>query len=116
MDDEDNRRQTGALNGLILDNLSLINQTNKPIYIRIPLIPGSTFSQKNIHMIVDFTQTFNSIVRYDILPFHQLGAYKYRALGISYKLENLKAIKPSALSEIMKIFTEAKLNFKVFGF
>ncbi|MEQ8155525.1 MAG: glycyl-radical enzyme activating protein [Clostridiaceae bacterium] len=81
---------------------------------RLPLIPGYTSSMKNIREIIDFTARFG-IKEVNILPFHQFGSSKYKALGRDYKLKDLSVLKKEEIEEIKKYIESRGITVVVGG-
>lgn len=84
---------------LMKSNFEKLMKKSVKVIPRIPLIPGYTSDLKNIEEITAFVSSFG-IKEVHILPFHQYGSSKYRALERSYQL---KALKPLAEDEINNI-------------
>lgn len=90
MDPDIHKELTGMDNGLILSNLKRIASGGIYTTVRTPIIPGINDSQKNLEAIARFLCTIAEIREYELLPYHQLGVSKYRALGRNYELEALE--------------------------
>ncbi len=72
---------TGVDNVLILKNLSLLNELNKDIILRCPIIPGYNDRHENYDKICELANTLTSIKSIEIEPYHSFGESKYVALG-----------------------------------
>jgi pyruvate formate lyase activating enzyme len=59
---------------------------NKTVWIRFVLVPGLTDGLANIQGVSEFAAGLGNVERVDVLPFHQLGRFKYETLGIPYAL------------------------------
>jgi pyruvate formate lyase activating enzyme len=94
MDPDRHQALTGASNESILDNLRRLNQTGKPIWIRIPLIPGQNDEETNFHNLGRFIAPLESVERVEILRYHRLAETKYERMGNNYPLKQLQS--PSA--------------------
>jgi pyruvate formate lyase activating enzyme len=57
-----------------------------PVHLRFVLVPGLTDPAANIEGVARFAAGLGNVERVDVLPFHRLGAAKYRALGIPFPL------------------------------
>jgi pyruvate formate lyase activating enzyme len=57
-----------------------------PVHLRFVLVPGVTDQPANVRGVARFAATLGNVERVDVLPFHKLGAGKYRALGIPFPL------------------------------
>ena len=57
-----------------------------PVHLRFVLVPGLTDQPGNVTGVARFAAALGNVERVDVLPFHKLGAGKYRALGIPFPL------------------------------
>ncbi len=89
MDPQKHREYTGAGNELILDNIASIAAANKPLIIRIPVIPGHNDDDENIRATADFItgKLGNRILQLQLLPYKQLGVEKYASLDREYPMD-----------------------------
>ena len=75
------KKLTGISNELILENLTKLSQTkNANILVRIPVIAGANTDE--MPDIAEFLRDIN-ISKCEFLPYHKLGASKYKSLGIT---------------------------------
>ena len=95
---------------IVKENFKYLVKKDKKIIPRIPLIPGFTMDKQNIDDIISFVVK-NNLKEVHMLPFHQYGSSKYEALGLEYKLIDLKPPKDEKIQEI-KEYME-KYNLKV---
>lgn len=72
---------TGQSNKRILENLRKLDQQDKKIYIRIPLIPTVNDYIEEIKGVAQFISTLENIVEVRVLPYHTFGREKYEMLG-----------------------------------
>lgn len=99
MDSEKSREYIGIKPDLILENAEKISRI-KPMWIRVPVIPGYTAREDNIRKIAEFIATkLPSVERIDLLPHHRLGEPKYKNLGRKYALEG---VQPPDKEEMLK--------------
>ena len=54
----------------------------RPIWVRFVLVPGLTDDVDDIGKIAQFAAGLGNVERVDVLPFHQMGKYKWKQLGI----------------------------------
>jgi pyruvate formate lyase activating enzyme len=94
MDPERHKALTGASNERIIENLRQLNQTGKPVWIRLPLIPGQNEEEANYHALGRFLAGLKCVERVEILRYHPLAESKYERMGSDYQLRGLAA--PSA--------------------
>jgi len=89
---------------------------SKKVRIRIPLIPGLTFTMNNIRQIIVFLTNLNSSVDgVDLLPYHNTALHKYVRFGIENHLKELKSVSKAELSDVQHLFEEAGFKVKIGG-
>lgn len=87
-DGEQHRDATGIHNALILDNARCIAAAGMPMWIRTPVIPDYTDSEKNVAALGEFiTAELPTVQRWDLLAYTNLGQPKYRRLDRHYLME-----------------------------
>jgi pyruvate formate lyase activating enzyme len=57
----------------------------KPVWVRFTLVPGLTDDPANVDSIARFVAPMKNVEWVEVQPFHQLGAFKWRAMNIDYK-------------------------------
>ncbi|HYE39535.1 MAG TPA: pyruvate formate-lyase-activating protein [Ramlibacter sp.] len=58
----------------------------KPIWLRYVLVPELTDDLQEIDALAEFAAGLGVVERVDVLPFHKLGEFKWRELGLPYRL------------------------------
>ncbi len=82
--EELHKRFTGKTNRTILENLFLLDQQNKPIIIRIPVIPGITDEPGNINQLAQIVGSCSHIQQVDLLSYDPYTKSKYQTLGLDF--------------------------------
>ena len=72
---------TGKPNDHILDFARFLSETNIPVWIRHVLVPGLTDDESDLRKLADFIKTLRNVERVEVLPYHEMGKYKYEQLG-----------------------------------
>jgi pyruvate formate lyase activating enzyme len=91
MDNEIHKFLTGAENIKILNMAKYISNEKKiPMWIRIVYIPNITDKNDTINKYKEFISKLRSVEKVEILPYHEMGKYKWKELGIKYELENIR--------------------------
>lgn len=93
MDSKIHKKYTGVDNQLILENIIKISDLGKKPVIRIPLIPGVNDDIENIDKTREFILKNLDIKGVEILPYHNLGEYKYEDLNIQNEYSFISPIK-----------------------
>jgi len=91
---EKHRQLTGKDLEPTLEFARRLATRKRPIWVRFVLVPGLTDDAEDLRQMAQFMASLGNVERVEVLPFHQLGRFKWRALGLEYTLENTKA--PSA--------------------
>lgn len=84
VDPDLHRRITGVGNETILKNLQRLSDSGARIWTRTPYIPQYQ-SADEIMRIAEMIGRLN-VERAELLPYHKLGIYKYRELGLDYEV------------------------------
>lgn len=106
MDSEVHKALTGAGNELILENIRKIDAFGVPIIIRTPVIPGCNASEENIHQTAEFVKSLPGVKEYELLPYHQFGINKYKALGREYELADTELPTDEEMRALVKAANE----------
>jgi pyruvate formate lyase activating enzyme len=93
-DDNLHLKLTGQSNKNVLESIAYRNSLAKPFWIRYVLVPGWTDQSEHLEALGQYLQQFKYLERLEILPYHNLGAHKYKELKIAYRLEDV--VPPSA--------------------
>ena len=79
-------------------------ERNLPVWIRFVLVPGLTDNPDDIGRIARFAASLGNVERVEVLPFHQMGRFKWEALGMRYALADTEAPDPQALKRACETF------------
>ena len=100
------KRLTGWENENILDCARYLSDIHKPVWIRHVLVPGINDDDESLHRLRSFIDTLSNVERVEVLPYHDLGVYKWEQLGIPYKLTDVKPPTEESVLHARKILTE----------
>jgi len=116
IDDNMHKIYAGVSNKLILENLKKLLELGKKVRIRIPMIPGITFTEENINQTIAYLSGLKfPIEGIDLLPYHNTASHKYERFGLENKLSELKTIRKSDLEEAKLRFEKAGFEVKIGG-
>jgi pyruvate formate lyase activating enzyme len=87
---ERHRKLTGMENGPVLDFARRLAVSKTPIWLRYVLVPGLTDDAEDIAQIARFSADLGNVKRVDVLPFHQMGRFKWKELKLNYTLGNIQ--------------------------
>lgn len=109
-DTERHRRLTGKEVGPTLDFARRLAQRKNTIWLRYVLVPGITDDENDINQTAMFAARLGNVARVDVLPFHQLGRYKWKKLGISYALDEVEPPRPELVQRVCEQFRAVGLK------
>ncbi len=93
-----------------LDFAKRLALLNKKMWLRYVLVPGLTDDDGDILRLADFAASLGPLVeRVDVLPFHQLGAFKWKELGLAYALEKTPVPSQDAVARAQSLFASRGL-------
>jgi len=87
-----------------------LSSLGRKIWVRFVLVPGLTDDPKGIDEIARFAADLGIVERVEVLPFHQLGRYKWKELGIDYTLNNVEPPTPEMLEGVCAQFRSVGLE------
>lgn len=106
IDSEAHRRLTGHGNENILDMLRYLSQQKKPVWIRHVLVPGVTDDDAALRRTREFIDGLDNVQRIEVLPYHTLGEYKWKAQGLDYPLEGVAPPTAERIKNAENILTD----------
>ena len=106
IDNDAHKRLTGWENENILDCARYLSDIHKPVWIRHVLVPGINDDDESLHKLRSFIDTLSNVERVEVLPYHDLGVYKWEQLDIPYKLTDVKPPTEESVLHARKILTE----------
>src|SRR6201993_4108744 len=109
-DTERHRHLTGMDNGPTLDFARRLASRRRPIWVRFVLVPGLTDDDENVSQIANFAGSLGNVERVDVLPFHQMGRFKWNELGMEYQMRDAKPPSRETMDEAISHFRAAGLK------
>ena len=89
IDDEKHKKLTGWTNKNILELAKYLSDNGKDMWIRHVLVPGVTDDEADLNKLSEFVKSLKTVKRFEILPYHTLGVFKWHDLGVKYELEDV---------------------------
>jgi pyruvate formate lyase activating enzyme len=81
-----------------------------PVWIRFVIVPGWTDNMDEIGRMADFAAELGNVQRVDVLPFHQMGKFKWEKLGMEYKLRDAEPPSQETIDKALERFRASGLN------
>jgi pyruvate formate lyase activating enzyme len=82
----------------------------RPMWIRFVVVPGLTDDMKDIDGIAEFAASLGNVERVEVLPFHQMGKYKWERLGLDYTLAETQPASPELAGQACEVFRKRGLK------
>ena len=108
---EQHKRVTANIdNSQVLDFCLRLAALNRPMWLRYVLVSGLTDDKDEMQKIAAFAGSLGVVERAEILPFHQMGRYKWKRLGLDYTLANTEPPSQEVVAGAVGIFQAAGLH------
>jgi pyruvate formate lyase activating enzyme len=82
----------------------------RPMWLRYVLVPGLTDVRDEMEQLAAFAAGLGVVERAEVLPFHQMGRFKWKNLGLDYTLDATEPPSTKATAEAVGIFRAAGLE------
>jgi pyruvate formate lyase activating enzyme len=101
---ERHQNLTGKDIGPTLDFARRLAARKRPIWVRFVLVPGLTDGAEVVGPIAKFAAGLGNVERVEVLPFHQMGRFKWDKLGLEYTLQDAHAPSNELAEATCKLF------------
>ena len=103
INDEICKDLVGHSNKKELEFIKYLNFIGKEIWIRQVIVPGITDHEDDLYNLRDFINSIEHITKVDLLPYHDLGKYKWINMNEVYPLENIRTANNNDIERVKKI-------------
>lgn len=76
----------------------------KPVWLRYVLVPGWTDNMEDIAKLSRYAASLGNVERVDVLPFHQMGRFKWEELKLEYTLKDVPEPSAELTEQVRNIF------------
>ena len=104
------KRLTGMDNAPVQKFAKRLADRKHPIWIRFVVVPGWTDNMDEVGRMADFAVELGNVQRVDVLPFHQMGKFKWEKLGMEYKMRDAQPPSAELIEQVLARFRSAGLN------
>jgi pyruvate formate lyase activating enzyme len=98
------QRLTSQSNAPVLAFARRLAALRRPVWVRFVLVPGWTDDMAEVDRIATFAAGLGNVERVDVLPFHQLGRFKWEKLGMNYVLRDAEPTSQATTEEAIARF------------
>lgn len=106
-DPETYRKATGRELAPTLRFAERLAAEGKPVWVRFTLVPGLTDAPENVEKIARFVAPMKNVEWVEVQPFHQLGAFKWKAMDLEYPHADTAAPPPELVERVLEQFRAA---------
>ena len=107
---DQHQRVTGLQNKDVLEFARRLASLKRPMWLRYVLVPGLTDIPEEMEAVARFGASLGVVERVEILPFHQMGRYKWERLALEYKLAGTDPPTNDQVAQAVAIFRLAGLQ------
>ena len=111
INNEFHKKYTMAENTSILEMARDLSSRGIPMWIRHVLVPEHSDFDEDLEALSIFIESLGDAVKnVEILPYHKLGVYKYKELGIPYRLEGVETPSKERVENANRILKTHNYN------
>ncbi|WP_101473554.1 pyruvate formate-lyase-activating protein [Fusobacterium sp.] len=103
IDEEVYKSLTGVELTNTLEFAQYLNKINKKTWIRHVVVPEITDNDNLLTRLSDYISKLNNIENIEVLPYHKLGVFKYKELGLNYVLDGIEELSKERLENAINI-------------
>lgn len=103
IDDEKCKELVSFSNKLELEFAKYLSDENIPIWIRQVIIPGITDDENDLLKLKEFIASLKTVEKIELIPYHELGKFKWEKLGFKYELEDIRQATDEDINKAKKI-------------
>jgi len=100
----------GMHNEDVLAFCNRLAELKRPMWLRYVLVPGLTDIAEEMEAVAEFGSSLGVVERAEILPFHQMGRYKWERLSLDYTLAQTDPPSNEGIAKAIEIFRAAGLD------
>ena len=80
-----------------------LSNNNIPVWIRQVVVPGLTDDENDLLSLKKFINSLSNVKKVELMPYHELGKYKWENLGLKYELDDIHAATSNDIKRVKKI-------------
>ena len=110
LDPQGHKTLTGMTNEKCFDFLNLLKEKNVRTWIRWVIVPGVNDTEEYADHLALFLKDYDNVELVELLPYHKSGVFKWKELGLEYKLSHLKEPSRELVEELASILESAHIK------
>jgi pyruvate formate lyase activating enzyme len=104
------RRLTGMDTKPVHEFARRLAARKHPVWIRFVIVPGWTDNMEEVDRMAHFAASLGNVERVDVLPFHQMGRFKWEKLGMDYQMRDARPPSRETVDEAASRFRAVGLK------
>lgn len=106
VEEQEYTKITGQKINKFFEFLNIVQELNKPLWIRQVIVPGINDNKEHILKLKDFASTLKNVERIELLPYKTIGVHKYKTLNLKYRLDGVEELSQTKLQELNSYLNE----------
>lgn len=103
INDEKCKDLVGFSNKKELEFARYLNDNNIPVWIRQVIVPGITDDENDLKELKNFINSLSNVQKVELMPYHELGKFKWENLGFDYQLDGVPAATNEDIKRVKRI-------------
>jgi pyruvate formate lyase activating enzyme len=99
----------------ILSNLEALARAGRAVWLRVPIVPSFTDGDADLDALAGLAASLPGIRQVSLLPYHKIGAGKFRRLHKDYELAHLAPPDRERMQHIAGLFRARGLDARIGG-
>lgn len=87
-----------------------LHKINQPAWIRYVVVPTITDDIESAKMLAEFIQPMENVERIELLPYHEIGNFKWDAFEGEYELAHISPPPRETMLKLVDLFKSYDLN------
>lgn len=106
INDEKHIELTGKSNERTLKTARWLSDHNRKMWIRHVYVPGIHDHEADLMALGQYIRTLDGVEKFEILPYHQMGIYKWEQLGLMYPLKGVPSPSSDQITRAYQLIGE----------
>lgn len=103
IDADGHKALTKMSNDNILEMAQYLSDKGQPVWIRHVLVPTRTDYDEFLIRLDAFVKTLKNVDKFEVLPYHTMGKFKWDELGLDYPLEGINPPEKERVENAKKL-------------
>ena len=103
IDSNKSKELVGFSNEKELKFAKYLSDNNIPVWIRQVIIPGITDNENDLIKLKEFISSLKNVKKIELMPYHEMGKYKWDKLGQKYELEGVSQATNEDIARVKNI-------------